>query len=58
MSELNLKDMKDFIKSQTTYDGRISPDYTASFELKRIIDKLLSEADKNQTLKESHKSLC
>ena len=57
MSELNLNDMRDFIKDQTTYDGRISPDYTASFELKRIIDKLLVAADKNQAQKESHNLL-
>jgi len=32
------------IKEATTFDGRISPDYTNSFQLKRDIDQLLEMA--------------
>jgi hypothetical protein len=32
------------IKEVTTFDGRISPDYTNSFQLKRDIDQLIEMA--------------
>jgi len=50
---LDLKEMKEFIETQTTMDGRIAPDYTASFELKRIIDQLLEVAEQEQACYEA-----
>ena len=46
---LKLEEMKDFVESQTTIDGRIAPDYAESFELKRVIDKLFEVAEQNES---------
>mgnify|MGYP001040947884 CR=1 FL=1 len=44
MKDWTVEQLMEFVKSQTTDDGRIAPDYAESFELKRIIDELAERA--------------
>ena len=51
VGELKMKTVKEIenvIKESTTYDGRISPDYANSFQLKRDIDQLIEMAKESE----------
>lgn len=52
----SVNEIKKTIKESTTFDGRISPDYAVSFQLKRDIDTLLNLASQQESNMEQCKS--
>lgn len=46
MDSDELEHIKNFFESQTTYEGRLDPDYVQSYKCKTYIDVLINELKK------------